>query len=250
MRVAVIIPTLDDDAALQRQLARVARLDPAADEVIVVDGAASQACELVCRAAGAIWVPMHGAWGGQLALGAARARADVLWFLHLDCEPHTAAVGAIRRSIAEGAVGGFFRFRFAGPATRLKRMLERCIAWRSRWGLAYGDQALFITQAAYAATPGFAIQPLFEEVAMVQALKRTARFAAVALPITVATRRWERDGYLWRALLDRMLVVGFLCGIAPARLVRWDRGHARPAAAGHRPNRGRSQTGGHEAHKG
>ncbi len=250
MRVAVIIPTLDDEAALQRLLARIARLDPAADEVVVVDGAAAEACELACRGAGARWIPAHPARGGQLALGAARAQADVLWFLRIDCEPHLAAIAAIRRSIAEGAVGGYFRFQFADGPTRLKRLLERCIAWRCRWGMVYGDQGLFVTRAAYGATPGFAVQPLFEEVAMVRALKRTGRFVAVALPIAVSSRAWERDGYLRRALVNRMLAFGFLCGISPARLARWRGGHARAIPAGDGRSSGHSRSGGHEAHKG
>src|SRR5690348_457758 len=137
MRLAVIIPTLDDDAALQRLLARVGHLDPAPDQVIVVDGAASPSCERACRSAGALWLPAHPSRGGQLALGAARAPADVLWFLHTDCEPHAAAIAAMRRSVTDGAAGGYFRFRFGGASTRSKRLLERCIAWRGRWGMVY-----------------------------------------------------------------------------------------------------------------
>jgi rSAM/selenodomain-associated transferase 2 len=250
MRVAVIIPTLDEDAALKRLLARLAQLDPAADEVVVVDGMAAESCQLVCRGSGAFWIPAHPGRGGQLALGAARAQSEVLWFLHPDCEPHAAAVGAIRRSVEEGTVGGYFRFRFAGPATRFKRLLERCIAWRCRWGMVYGDQGLFATRAAYAATPGFAVQPLFEEAALVQALKRTGRFAALALPITVSPERWERDGYLRRALVNRLLALGFFFGISPARLARWRGGRLQPATAGRGRSSGHSRSGGHEAHKG
>jgi rSAM/selenodomain-associated transferase 2 len=246
----VIIPTLDDDAALQRLLARVGHLDPAPDEVIVVDGAASESCAAACRGAGALWLPAHPSRGGQLALGAARAPADVLWFLHADCEPHATAVAAIRRGIAAGAVGGYFRFHFGGASTRSKRLLERCIAWRCRLGMVYGDQGIFVLRAAYEATPGFTVQPLFEEVAMVRALKRTRRFVGLALPITVSPRRWERDGYFRRTLVNRTLALAFLCGVSPARLARWQGGHLRPAPVGYRRSGGRSSSGGHEAHKG
>ncbi|SRR5579875_184016 len=249
MRVAVIIPTLDDDASLQRLLTQLARLDPPPDEVIVVDGAASESCEAVCRGAGARWLPAHPSRGGQLALGAARAPADVLWFLHTECEPHPAAVAAIRGSIERGAIGGYFRFRFGGPRTRTKRFLERCIGWRCRWGMVYGDQGLYVTRAAYDATPGFTVQPLFEEVALVRALKRTGRFVALDLPITVSTRRWERDGWLRRTLTNRTLALAFGCGVSPARLARWFGGRLRPAPARH-GGRGRSRSGGHEAHRG
>jgi rSAM/selenodomain-associated transferase 2 len=250
MRVAVIVPTLDDDAALQRLLARVGHLEPAPDEVIVVDGAATETCEVACRNAGASWIPAHPGRGGQLALGAARAPAEVLWFLHADCEPALTAVAAIRRAIDAGAVGGYFRFRFGGAATRAKRFLERCIAWRCRWGMVYGDQGIFVTRAAYAGTPGFTVQPLFEEVALVRALKRTGRFVAIDLPITVSPRRWERDGYVRRTLSNRMLALAFSCGVSPARLARWYGGRLRPAPARYGRSGGRTRSGGHEAHKG
>src|SRR5579885_1828427 len=169
MRVAVIIPTLDDDAALQRLIVRLGHLDPAPEDVLVVDGAASKSCEALCRGAGASWLPAHPSRGGQLALGAARAPAEVLWFLQAECEPHAESVAAIRSSIHAGAVGGYFRFRFGGAPSFTKRLLERCIAWRCRWGMVYGDQGLYVTRAAYEATPGFTVQPLFEEVALVRA---------------------------------------------------------------------------------
>ncbi|MGB6449663.1 MAG: hypothetical protein WBE92_02810 [Steroidobacteraceae bacterium] len=69
MRVAVIIPTLDEDAALKRLLARIAHLDPAADEVIVVDGMAAESCQLVSRGAGALWIPAHPGRGGHSRSG-------------------------------------------------------------------------------------------------------------------------------------------------------------------------------------
>jgi len=232
MRVAVIIPTLDDAESLAGLLSRLAHLDPLPDELIVV-GAASASCELVCRSAGAAWLAAHAARGGQLALGAARARADVLWFLGTDCEPHRSAVAALRGAVAAGAAGGYFRFRFAGPRSRIKRTLERCIALRSRIGTIYGDQGLFVTRTAYEDTPGFALQPLFEEVALVRALKRTGRFVALSLPLTVCPQRWEYEGFLRRALVHRWLVLAFMCGVAPARLARWRGAHAQPAPAGY-----------------
>lgn len=251
MRVAVIIPTLDDDAALQRLIARLEHLDPAPNEIIVVDGAASETCEALCRGSGALWLAARPSRGGQLALGAARAPAEVLWFLHADCEPDSASIAAIRASVEAGAAGGYFRFHFGGARSHTKRFLERCIAMRCRWGMVYGDQGLYVTRSAYAATPGFTVQPIFEEVALVRALKRTGRFVALDMPITVSPRRWERDGFLRRTFANRMLALAFLCGASPARLAHWYGGRLRPAPAGYGSrNGGRTRSGGHEAHKG
>ncbi|MGH8228177.1 MAG: hypothetical protein ACREU3_09795 [Steroidobacteraceae bacterium] len=119
--------------------------------------------------------------------------------------------------------------------------LPRCIAWRCRWGTVYGDQGLFAARDAYEAGPGFAVQPLFEEVGLVRALKHTGRFVALPLPITICARRWERDGYAKRTLLNRLLAVGFCVGISPARLARWHGGRLAPAPAGH-AGAGRART--------
>ena len=247
MRFGAIIPTVDDEAALHRLLARLADMCPPPDEIVVVDGAASAACALACRAAGASWIPTRTGRAGSLALGAAHCRADVLWFLPADCEPHADALQAIRHSIEAGATGGYFRFRFAGAHTLAKGLLEKCIAWRCRHGSARDDQGIFVTRRAYAASPGITLQPLFAEVALVRALKRTGRFVALDLPITVSPRRWERDGYLRRALANRTLALFFLFGVAPARLARWEGTRARAVPPRRRARDGRS---GSEAHKG
>ena len=77
MRFGAIIPTVDDETALHRLLARLADMCPPPDEIVVVDGAASAACALACRAAGASWIPTRTGRAGSLALGAAHCRADV-----------------------------------------------------------------------------------------------------------------------------------------------------------------------------
>ena len=144
--------------------------------------------------------------------------------------------------------GGHFRFRFAGRSSPFKRFIERCIAWRSRWGTVYGDQGIFVTRSAYAATPGFTIQPLFEEIALVRALKRTRSFVGLAVPLCVSPEPWERDGYLRRILTDRLAALGFLLGISSVRLARW-RGALPVRAVPHPAVRRRCASDGHEAHK-
>jgi rSAM/selenodomain-associated transferase 2 len=221
MRLAVIIPTQRDDAALTLLLARFADFEPTPHEVIVVDGAESPMTELICRTFGATWLPSRPGRGGQLVLGVARARADILWFVHADCEPAPEALRAIHHTIENGAAGGYFKFRFAGARTPIKRFLEWCIRLRCMFGMVYGDQGIFVTRAAYDATPGMSIQPLFEEAMLVRALKSTGRFIGLDLPIDVSPRRWERDGFIVRTLLNRILAVGYALGISPARLARW-----------------------------
>jgi glycosyltransferase involved in cell wall biosynthesis len=222
----VVVPTLNDDVALARLLPLLRRLALPPEEVIVVDGAASEATAAVCRDAGCSWMPSRAGRGVQLSAGMAAARAAgaaVLWMVHADCEPHAVSARAIREATAAGAAGGYFRFRFGGARSALKRFLEVCIAWRCRVSMVYGDQGIFVTRGAYEASPGIRPQPLFEEVALVRALKRTRRFVAVPLPMTVSERRWQRDGLLRRTVRNRALALAFVLGIDPVTLERWYR---------------------------
>ena len=225
-RLAVVVPTLNDDAELRRLLPLLARLARPPEEVIVVDGAASEATAELCRAAGCTWMPSPPGRGLQLSAGIAAARAagaGVLWMVHADCEPHVLSAHAIREATAAGAAGGYFRFRFGGARSAVKRFLEACIAWRCRLSMVYGDQGIFVCGAAYDASPGIGPQPLFEEVALVRALRRSGRFVAVPLSMTVSERRWQRDGLLRRTLRNRSLALAYVLGIDPVTLARWYR---------------------------
>jgi rSAM/selenodomain-associated transferase 2 len=234
MRVSAIIPTLCDDEALEQLLTKLAALPERPEEILVIDGNASAQTASLCREHGATWLATRASRGAQLAYGAARARGDVLWFLHADAGPSLHAARCLRTAIAGGAAGGYFRFRFSGEATLSKRLLQSCIRWRCRFSIVYGDQGIFVARDAYAASPGFAIQPLFEEVGLVRALRRTRRFVALSEPIVVDARRWERDGYWRRTLANRLLAVLFAAGVSPARLARW---HAGFALRRHEPGR-------------
>ena len=222
-----MVPTLNDDAALARLLPLLGRLAMPPERVIVVDGAASEATAALCRSAGCTWMPSSRAGRGvQLNAGIAAARAagaGVLWMVHADCEPHAASARAIREAAAAGAAGGYFRFRFGGARSPLKRFLEACIAWRCRLSMVYGDQGIFVSGAAYDASPGIGPQPLFEEVALVRALRRSGGFVAVPLAMTVSERRWQRDGLLRRTVRNRILALAYVLGIDPVTLERWYR---------------------------
>ena len=82
--------------------------------------------------------------------GAARARAEVLWFLHADSLPPVQALKLIRQALVpEGVVGGAFAHRFVEPVWSL-----HVINWmnRLRYRLThnyYGDQGLFVRTAVF-----------------------------------------------------------------------------------------------------
>jgi rSAM/selenodomain-associated transferase 2 len=218
--LSVIIPVLNDSAALASLLETLAAMPAGPDEVLVVDGGGDDACRAVCQAAGARWIASRPGRGAQLDAGARAAAGDWLWFLHADASPPPAGAAAIREAMTAGRAGGWFRFRFTGTAHALARLIATLTNWRCRFGVPYGDQGLFAAAAAYRRAGGFPDQPLFEEVPLVRGLRRAGTFSPLALSIGVSPRRWEQDGWLRRSLWNRALALGYMLGVPPGRLAR------------------------------
>ena len=65
---------------------------------------------------------------------------------------------------------------------------------------------------------GFAASPLFEEVRLVRRLRARGTFRVLDRALAVATRRWERDGWLKRTLHNRWLALRFALGGRPETL--------------------------------
>ena len=87
-------------------------------------------------------------------------------------------------------------------------------------GIATGDQALFMTRAAFDGVGGFPDQPLMEDVEITRRLRQRSRPACIRRPVLTSARRWEARGawrtifLMWRLRLDYWL------GASPADLAR------------------------------
>jgi glycosyltransferase involved in cell wall biosynthesis len=219
--ISIVIPTLADDATLVNLLSTIRHWPRQPREIIVADGASNSAVRSACARYAARWLPSVPGRSVQLMKGASRASGSVLWFLHPDGSPDPDAIQAIIESVDSGASGGCFTFRFNGRPRPIKTLLERCIAWRVRFGLPDFEHGVYVTREAFDVCGGFAATPLFEEVPLLKGLQRQGRFDVLTLAILVSDRRWQRDGWLMRTLSNRLLAFGFALGIPPARLARW-----------------------------
>ncbi len=217
--ISVVIPVLGDTDHLAEILAefktahQITGAGP--DEIIVVDGANDNDCADLCAKHDCVYLNTRSGRGHQLHKGASIAKGSVIWFLHADVRPPESAISLIRREIKCGAIGGYFRFEFSGNSTWYKKLLAWLINTRTSIGVPYGDQGLFICESVYSKTGGFPDAPLFEEVPLVQAARRHGRFIEIAAPISVSSRRWERDGWFRRTLENRLLALGYMLGVSP-----------------------------------
>jgi len=155
----------------------------------------------------------------QMNAGAARASGDALLFLHADTELSGDADRHVCYALRSSPhARGHFDVRIVGQA-RMLRVVSVLMNLRSRLtGIASGDQALFMTRAAFDAVRGFPDQPLMEDIEISRRLLFLARPACLRGPIRTSGRRWDTRG-VWRTIfLMWRLRWLYARGASPARL--------------------------------
>jgi rSAM/selenodomain-associated transferase 2 len=215
--IAAVIPTLDEAARIGGLVGALHAM--AFDEIVVVDGGSTDDTVAIARAAGAKTISSERGRGRQLAAGARAARADTYLFMHADSLPPATARDDILQALGRpGIVAGCFPLVFDAdhPVLHLYAAMSRI-----NLGLfTYGDQGLFVSRAAYERCGGYAALPLFEDVEILQRLRRQGRIAKLQRPMQTSSRRFSRDGIVRREALNALLVGLYHCGIAPTRLER------------------------------
>jgi rSAM/selenodomain-associated transferase 2/rSAM/selenodomain-associated transferase 1 len=234
-RLSIIVPALDEAAGIAAALGRLGPMRGRGVEVIVVDGGSTDRTrELAAPLADKVIASPRGR-AAQMNAGARAAAGDVLLFLHADCALPGSADVEVLQGLARGSRRwGRFDVRIASPS-RLLALVGFMMNWRSRLtGIATGDQAIFATREAFAATGGFPEQPLMEDIALSGALKRLSRPLCLAGPIATSARRWERGG-TWRTIaLMWRLRLAYFAGADPAALARAYRPESKHGVAGAR----------------
>ncbi len=214
--VSVIIPTLNEEACLAETLAHVRTHRP--HEILVVDGGSTDTT--LARAASADQV-LHGPRGRalQMNVGAARARGDVLLFLHADCSLEEGALDAAEQALDRpGVVAGCFRMRVRSGEV-VYRLIDACATARVRWtGLIYGDQGQFLKKEMFERVGGFPPLRLMEDVFLSKNLRRHGRATVVPRRIFVSPRRWQQQGVIRQTFRNWTLTALAAGGVHPDRL--------------------------------
>ena len=217
MRISVIVPALDEApriaAALAPALAQAA-------QCIVVDGGSRDGTEQAAASAGATRVLRTGRGRAlQMNAGAHEADGEVLLFLHADTRLPAGWAEAVRRSLADGREWGRFDVEL-DSASPLVRLVGRAMNLRSRLtGICTGDQAIFVTRAAWDRAGGYPEIPLMEDIELSARLRRLAgRPACLPERVSVSARRWHARGPLRTILLMWALRAMHFLGVPPRRL--------------------------------
>ncbi|HEV2955227.1 MAG TPA: TIGR04283 family arsenosugar biosynthesis glycosyltransferase [Xanthobacteraceae bacterium] len=219
--LSIIIPVLNEGAAIAPALAALEPYRTRGAEVIVVDGGSRDGTVEAARAGADQVISAPPGRGSQMNAGAAVAAGGVLLFLHADTrlppDADRLLVDALQRS---KRAWGRFDVTIAGRSPLL-RVVAATMNLRSRaTGIATGDQAMFMTRLAFAQAGGFPDIALMEDIVMSRRLKAVSPPACLSARVTTSGRRWDRDGVVRTILMMWRLRFAFFLGAEPARLAR------------------------------
>lgn len=216
-QISVIIPALNAAASLKQTLDSV---NDIAEDCIVVDGGSEDGTREVAIANGARVIEVPPGRGGQLAAGALEAEGDWFLFLHADTKLGSSWPIEVASFTREGKADQAACFTFAlDDPSRAARRLERIVAWRCRkFGLAWGDQGLFISRAFYDRVGGYRTDmPLFEDVDLVRRIGRD-NLTLFETRATTSAARYRKSGYLRRSARNLLCLSLYYLRIPPATI--------------------------------
>ncbi len=227
-QVSIVVPVLREAGAIASCLARLeAHVLDGVGCVFVDGGSTDGTPEIIAK-----WIERLPNPSAVQCIASAPGRATQmnsgthacgghLIFLHADTELPVGAVAAVRSALAAHPhAWGRFDVQIEGHSAWLPAVAW-CMNLRSRAsGICTGDQAIFMTRAAFDTLGGFPLQPLMEDIEMCKRLKRLAAPACLRQRVRTSGRRWDERG-AWRTIcLMWRLRWAYWRGADPAALAR------------------------------
>lgn len=222
--ISTIIPVLNDAAALRTCLAALRKCAHSEHiQIIVADGGASTECRAFADEFGARYIACERGRARQMNHGAALALGKWLWFLHADCIPDAASLGAIL-DLDTHAFWGCFKHRIDAPGIAL-RVIEAADNLRARTvGLPYGDQGIFVQANVFRGLGGYACVPFLEDVLLARRLNEISAPRVLKPILKTDARRWLSRGVVRTTLTNWRIMFAYLAlGKTPEELAAWYR---------------------------
>jgi glycosyltransferase involved in cell wall biosynthesis len=202
--VAVVIPMLNEAAALPRLLRSLSVLDPAPDEIIAVDGGSTDASVAIVQAGGLRAITAPRGRGAGINAGVAAVSAPLVCVLHVDTLLPDDAIAVIANTMADPrmALASFLPL-LSGPGgvrwgtslhnwakTYYGPLLFRPHLFLRGGRLLFGDHAMFFRRADFLAAGGCDTRlPIMEDADLCVRLHRFGRTRMVNRVVMTSDRR-------------------------------------------------------------
>jgi rSAM/selenodomain-associated transferase 2 len=194
--ISVVIPAFNEAASLPVLIDAIRqRAIGYVSEIIVCDGNSTDETVEVARRAGvSVEVSPERGRARQMNAGAAKAKGDVLYFLHADTLPpqgfDTDIIAALQ---GEATQGGCFRLKFDHDHWFL-----RLNAWFTRFNIdaiRFGDQSLFVRSRTFWDIGGFREDYIvMEDQEIISRIKSKGKFQVLRKRVTTSARKYHANG--------------------------------------------------------
>ena len=226
--VALVIPMLNEAAALPRILRCLGALHPKPAEIIAVDGGSADASVALAAAGGLHVIHAPRGRGAQINAGVAAARAPLICVLHADTILPDDAMTVIEATMADHrlALAGFLPL-LCGPErvrwgtslhnwakTYYGPLLFRPHLFVRGLRLLFGDHAMFFRRADFLAAGGCdTALPIMEDIDLCIRLNRFGRTRLVNRVVMTSDRRITAWGPLRANLIYLRVSVSWAIGL-------------------------------------
>ena len=192
--LSIVIPVLNEEEYIGELLGYLKSIcSDATTEILVVDGGSTDNTVQLATAAGARVLQTDKGRAVQMNYGAARAKGEILYFLHVDTFPPKIFEKAVLNAVQHGYPAGCFRMKFDTDS----RFLQ-FFAWFSKVNHKLcrgGDQSLFIKKQLFQDLGGFDENyKIYEDTEFICRIYQRDRFKVLPYSVITSARRYEDIG--------------------------------------------------------
>lgn len=217
--VSIIIPVLNEEKTMKKNLDKLAEIK-GKKEIIIVDGGSHDNTMEIGKKYGKIVKSQKGR-ARQMNAGAKEAKGDILWFIHLDSKVEKDSIEEIEKVIENGYIGGCFRLYFYDLNTKFMKYVENSSNRRAKYlKLIFGDQGIFMRKDIFNELGGYGDMELMEDWDMSRRIHKLGKMKVVDKKIGTSARRFEKGGQLRTLLMMHKIKALYILGTPTDKLVK------------------------------